>query len=121
MKANVLLVVPAVILMMVSAGASHAQSANASMDTAMSATAGPTAMSQKQADRALSRSVRRALTKSPGFNVSGVFVRARGGVVTLSGSARDGDQLRQAEEVARSVPGVSSVSNQLTLFHGGNG
>jgi hyperosmotically inducible periplasmic protein len=73
------------------------------------------------ADRALGKSVRRALSKTPGFDVSGVFVRARGGDVTLSGSVRNGDQIAQAAEVAKSVQGVNSVTNKLTLFHGGNG
>ncbi|MFC0399734.1 BON domain-containing protein [Paraburkholderia rhizosphaerae] len=77
--------------------------------------------SSKQADRALAKAVRRALSKTPGFDVSGVFVKARGGAVTLSGSVKDGSQITQAEEVARSVQGVTSVSNKLTLFHGGNG
>jgi hyperosmotically inducible periplasmic protein len=74
-----------------------------------------------KADRALARSVRRALAKAPGFNVSNVFVRARGGAVTLSGSVDSGDQIGQAEQVAHTVSGVTSVSNKLTLFHGGNG
>jgi osmotically-inducible protein OsmY len=72
-------------------------------------------------DRELSRAVRRALGKAQGFDVSGVFVKARGGAVTLSGTVRSGDQIRQAEEVARTVQGVNSVQNRLTLFHGGNG
>ncbi|WP_309249162.1 BON domain-containing protein [Paraburkholderia sp. CNPSo 3281] len=79
------------------------------------------APSAKKEDRALARAVRRALSRAQGFNVSGVFVRARSGAVTLSGTVRTGDQIRQAEEVARSVQGVNSVSNKLTLFHGGNG
>jgi hyperosmotically inducible periplasmic protein len=74
-----------------------------------------------KADRALGRAVRRALSKTQGFDVSGVFVRARDGAVTLSGTVRSGDQIRQAEEVTRTVQGVTSVSNKLTLFHGGNG
>ncbi|WP_144150154.1 BON domain-containing protein [Paraburkholderia sp. BCC1885] len=85
---------------------------------------GSTASGKKAAsrsDRALARSVRRALTKTPGFNVSNVFVRARSGAVTLSGSVDSGDQISQAEQVAHTVPGVTSVSNKLTLFHGGNG
>jgi hyperosmotically inducible protein len=73
------------------------------------------------ADRALEKSVRRALSKAQGFDSSGVFVRARGGAVTLSGSVRSGDQIERAAEIARSVEGVSSVSNKLALFHGGNG
>ncbi|MBN3858179.1 MULTISPECIES: BON domain-containing protein [unclassified Paraburkholderia] len=74
-----------------------------------------------KADRALARAVRRALGKTSGFDVSGVFVRARDGAVTLSGTVRNGDQIRQAEDVTRSVQGVTSVMNRLTLFHGGNG
>lgn len=74
-----------------------------------------------KADRALGRAVRRALGKTQGFDVSGVFVRARDGAVTLSGTVRSGDQIRQAEDVTRSVQGVTSVMNKLTLFHGGNG
>jgi osmotically-inducible protein OsmY len=61
------------------------------------------------------------LGKTPGFDVSGVFVKARGGAITLSGSVKDGSQIEQAGEVAKSVQGVTSVSNKLTLFHGGNG
>ncbi|TDQ98396.1 BON domain-containing protein [Paraburkholderia silvatlantica] len=41
--------------------------------------------------------------------------------VVLSSTVRTGDQIRQAEEVTRSVQGVTSVTNKLTLFHGGNG
>lgn len=67
------------------------------------------------------RAVRRALSRAQGFDVSGVFVRARSGAVVLSGTVRTGDQIRQAEEVTRSVQGVTSVTNKLTLFHGGNG
>jgi hyperosmotically inducible periplasmic protein len=125
MKANVLLAVPAAFLMTIAMNGAHAQSANAPADAAMQPTmqaaATPDSMSPKQADRALSRSVRKALSKAPGFDVSGVFVRARGGNVTLSGTVRNGDQIRQAEDIARGVQGVNSVSNKLTLFHGGNG
>jgi hyperosmotically inducible protein len=71
-----------------------------------------------KADRALARAVRRALSKAQGFNV---FVRARSGAVTLSGSVDTGEQIAQAEQVAHTVQGVTSVSNKLTLFHGGNG
>ncbi|MBN3763454.1 BON domain-containing protein [Burkholderia sp. Ac-20365] len=73
------------------------------------------------ADRALAKSVRKALSKAQGFDVSGVFVKARGGAVTLSGSVKTGEQIQQAADIAKSVQGVTSVTNRLTLFHGGNG
>jgi hyperosmotically inducible periplasmic protein len=68
------------------------------------------------ADRKLARDVRKALSRAPNFNVSNVFVTARGGVVTLSGSVSDGVQIQQASEVAMGVPGVVSVSNQLSMY-----
>jgi hyperosmotically inducible protein len=99
--------------------------AYAQASDAMAAPDNSSAMSSKKAmskaDRALARSVRRALSKAPGFNVSNVFVRARSGAVTLSGTVDSGDQITQAETVTKTVSGVNSVSNKLTLFHGGNG
>ncbi|PQV50091.1 BON domain-containing protein [Paraburkholderia sp. BL21I4N1] len=76
---------------------------------------------QSDGDRALSKAVRLALARAPGFNVAGVFVRARDGAVFLSGTVHSADQIRQAEQIARTVPGVLVVSNKLTLWHGGNG
>lgn len=76
---------------------------------------------ESQSDRELSRAVRQALAQAPGFNVAGVFVRARDGAVFLSGTVHSADQIRQAEQIARTVPGVLVVSNKLTLWHGGNG
>ncbi|MFD1560530.1 BON domain-containing protein [Paraburkholderia silviterrae] len=120
MKSNLRCVLCASFLLILT-GVSHAQSANAPSDASNMTGAMPAAPSAKKADRALSHAVRRALAKAPGLDVSGIFVRARDGAVTLSGSVRNSDQLRQAEDVARSVQGVNSVSNKLTYFHGGNG
>jgi osmotically-inducible protein OsmY len=74
-----------------------------------------------QADSNLATAVRQALDKAPGFNVSGVFVRAQDGAVILTGTVHSADQIRQAEQIARTVPGVLVVVNKLTLWHGGNG
>ncbi|HTR08550.1 MAG TPA: BON domain-containing protein [Paraburkholderia sp.] len=120
MKSNLQFVLCASFLL-IFAGASHAQSASAPSDASMSTGAMQAPSSTTKSDRALARAVRHALSRAQGFNVSGVFVRARDGAVTLSGSVRTADQIRQAEDVTRSVQGVKSVSNKLTLFHGGNG
>ncbi|WP_395070026.1 BON domain-containing protein [Paraburkholderia silvatlantica] len=120
MKSNMRCALYASFLLTVT-GVAQAQSANAPMDASMAPGTTQAAPSTKKADRALARAVRRALSRAQGFNVSGVFVRARSGAVTLSGTVRTGDQIRQAEEVTRSVQGVTSVTNKLTLFHGGNG
>jgi osmotically-inducible protein OsmY len=94
------------------ASSAYAQASDAQ---APAATAAAPATSTRAADRKLGRDVRRALGKTQGFNVSNVFVRARGGAVTLSGSVPDGGMIQQAGDVAKGVPGVTSVTNKLTL------
>jgi osmotically-inducible protein OsmY len=74
-----------------------------------------TAKTTKKVNRKLGLDVRRALSKAQGIDVSNIFVRARGGAVTLTGSVPDGAQIPKAEEVAKGVPGVTSVSNKLGL------
>ncbi|MFM0172100.1 BON domain-containing protein [Paraburkholderia sediminicola] len=75
----------------------------------------------KKSDRALERQVRRALSKAQGINPSNVYVRARSGAVTLSGTVRNSDQIARVEQIAANVPGVASVSNRLSLFSHGHG
>jgi hyperosmotically inducible protein len=98
---------------------SYAQSSDVTPNAGMT----PPANSSKATpnDRALAKAVRRALAKGQGVDVSNIFVRARNGAVTLSGTVGDNGQINQAERIARTVPGVTSVSNRLSLFHGGNG
>ncbi|REG49694.1 BON domain-containing protein [Paraburkholderia sp. BL6669N2] len=99
-------------------------SAYAQASDAMAASgdmAAPSAKTVKKTDRALGLQVRKALAKAQGFDVSNVFVRARGGAVTLTGSVPDGAQIPQAEEVAKGVAGVKSVSNKLTIGTQGGG
>jgi hyperosmotically inducible periplasmic protein len=73
------------------------------------------AKAMKKADRKLAHDVRRAMAKAQGFDVSNVFVKARSGVVTLSGTVPASEQIAQAEEIAKGVAGVKSVSNRVTL------
>jgi osmotically-inducible protein OsmY len=91
----------------------YAQTSNTMPTTSAS---GASSGSTAQSDKKLARDVRKALSKAPHFNVSNVFVKARGGVVTLSGSVPDGAQIEQAATVAMNVPGVTSVSNHLSLY-----
>jgi hyperosmotically inducible protein len=90
----------------------HAQASN-DMPRASSPAAG--SGSAAPSDRQLARDVRKALSKAPHFNVSNVFVKARGGVVTLSGSVSDGAQVQQATKIAQGVPRVTSVINHLSM------
>jgi hyperosmotically inducible periplasmic protein len=105
------------------AGAScvYAQSSDGTASAGDAAMAAPTAKQMRAADRKLARDVRRAMAKAQGFDVSNVFVRARSGAVTLTGSVPEGDQIAQAGEIAKGVPGVKSVLNRVTLGVQGGG
>ncbi|ACC73138.1 BON domain-containing protein [Paraburkholderia phymatum] len=94
--------------------------AQASDATSMASAPATHSKKATPADKMLARDVRKALSKAPGFNVSNVFVKARGGAVTLSGSVREGSQIEQAAEIAKGVQGVTSVTNKLTLYSHGN-
>ncbi len=120
MKTVNLLKALGIALCVAAASSAYAQASDAmaSGDMAMAA---PSAKSVKKTDRALGLQVRKALAKAQGFDVSNVFVRARGGAVTLTGSVPDGAQIPQAEEVAKGVAGVKSVNNKITIGTQGGG
>jgi osmotically-inducible protein OsmY len=109
-----------VVCMTVATGAfAQASDGVASQDEAAAAKAQKNAT--KKTDRKLGLDVRKALSKVQGFDVSKVYVRARGGAVTLTGTVPDGAMIAQAEEAAKGVPGVKSVSNKITLGTQGGG
>jgi hyperosmotically inducible protein len=58
--------------------------------------------------------VRHALSRTKGLDVARVVVLARSGKISLTGSMPTQDQVDKAADVAKGVPGVSSVNNQLT-------
>lgn len=66
-------------------------------------------------DTSVIRDVRRALRRVPDMDDSGIHIRARLGVVTLTGSVPESWQISRAGNAARSVLGVRSVRNRLTL------
>jgi len=111
-------------LCVASASSAYAQASDAEAPAATAAAPATNAKSTRAADRKLGRDVRRALARAQGFNVSNVFVRARSGAVTLTGSVPEGGMIQQAGDVAQGVPGVTSVTNRLVLMvpaGGGNG
>lgn len=92
---------------------SQSSAPTATLDSAASAKAGQ--KSTRKADRKLSSDVRRALSKTKEITVTNIFVRARSGAITLTGSVPDNAQIDKAAEVAKGVPGVTSVTNKLSL------
>ena len=120
MKTVNLLKALGIALCVATVSSAYAQSSDAMASGSMAApAANPKAV--KKVDRKLGLDVRKALSKAQGFDVSNVFVRARGGAVTLTGTVPDGAQIPQAEEVAKGVAGVKSVNNKLTLGTQGGG
>ena len=95
----------------------YAQASDAAPATPASTTSGARQhyKSLKAANRALQRQVRSALVKDRGISMANVTIRARDGAVTLQGSAPLQDQSDRATEVAKSVPGVTSVRNALSI------
>jgi hyperosmotically inducible periplasmic protein len=65
-------------------------------------------------DTAIVRDVRRALRRVPRLDDSGIHIRSRFGVVTLTGWVPESWQISRAGIAARSVLGVRGVSNRLT-------
>jgi osmotically-inducible protein OsmY len=72
------------------------------------------AKSARQANRALSKKVLHALSKG-GVSTSRINIIAKGGAVTLAGSVADANQISKAADIAKTVPGVTSVKNVLTF------
>lgn len=103
----------AALCLSVACSASYAQDNSAS---APAATMAAPATSAKKVDRKLGYSVRKALSKTQGVDVSNITVRSHGGAVTLEGTVPDQGQIDKAGEVAQGVAGVKSVSNKLTVM-----
>jgi osmotically-inducible protein OsmY len=97
--------------------AAFAQDGNNSAAVA-SAAAGSasSAKSIRAANRKLAKNVRTAMAKAKGIDMTQLFVYAKAGAITLSGSVPKSDQVDRAGEIARSVPGVSSVDNRLSVY-----
>ena len=70
------------------------------------------------ADQALAAAVKAALEASKGIDAQGIDVTAKGGVVTLWGTVAQSERRALAVKIARSVPGVKSVQNNLQVVSG---
>ncbi|WP_337999510.1 BON domain-containing protein [Paraburkholderia atlantica] len=66
-------------------------------------------------DTSIVRDVRRALRRVPDMDDSKIHIRSSRGVVTLTGTVPESWQISRAANAARSVLGVKSVRNRLTV------
>lgn len=82
---------------------------------ASAAPAASTAKEMRKANRALSRKVYAALAKHKEIEAGSISVVARDGAVTLNGSVTEASQIETAIGVAKTVPGVKSVTSKLSV------
>src|SRR6516225_4628308 len=94
-------------------GATEASAA--SNATAVAASGGTTARDIRKANRALRKKVYAAIAKYKEINAGDISVVAKSGAVTLDGTVVDASQIDKVAEIARGVPGVTSVTNRLTI------
>lgn len=69
----------------------------------------------RAADRKLVKRVGTTLARTRNLDSSRILIRARDGVVTLSGTVQDSAQIAVAVDAAQGVDGVQEVRNQLRL------
>ena len=94
-------------------GASEANAA--SNATAVAASGGMTARDVRKANRALRRKVYAAIVRHKEISAGDISVVAKGGAVTLNGTVVDASQIDKVADIAQGVPGVTSVTNRLTV------
>jgi hyperosmotically inducible protein len=66
-------------------------------------------------DAAVTAKVKTAFAKDPGVRAIDVNVNTFRGTVQLSGWVNTAEEKAKAEEVAKTIPGVKSVDNQLSI------
>jgi hyperosmotically inducible periplasmic protein len=69
----------------------------------------------KQADRAMRKKIYAAIAKYKAIDAGNISVTAKSGAVTLNGTVKDASQVNQVADIAHGVPGVTSVTNKLTV------
>lgn len=105
-----------------SAGAAADRAAQSTREMGASAADKTQSMGATAADKVddatITTKVNAALAKDKDLSAVKIDVDTQNGVVTLSGPAPTATAKERASEVARSVKGVSSVNNQLTVKAG---
>jgi hyperosmotically inducible periplasmic protein len=96
-------------------GAASSTGASVSGASATVASGAATPATGRKANRALRRSVYAAISKHKEISAGNISVSAKDGAVTLNGWVPDARQIDKATEIAKGVPGVTSVTNKLSV------
>ena len=89
--------------------------ANGTGTSAMAASGSAAPATGKKANRALRRQVYAAIGKHKEISAGDISVIAKDGMVTLNGTVTDASQVDKVAEIAKGVPGVTSVTNKLSV------
>ncbi len=92
-----------------------ASSSSSAQGASAAAGSGAAAPRGRKADRALRRKVYAAIGKYKEISAGDISVIAKDGAVTLNGTVTEAAQIGKVEAIARGVPGVTSVTNKLTV------
>ncbi|WP_233807728.1 BON domain-containing protein [Paraburkholderia sp. HP33-1] len=95
----------------------NAQTGGMPNDASMPSQPTPAASNRNsnRSDSAIVRDVRRAFTRTTSLNSANIHVTSRHAIVTLTGTVPQQSQIARAGNAARSVRGVRSVQNRLTV------
>jgi hyperosmotically inducible protein len=99
----------------VTAWSQSGQAASAPGASTMGASGSAAPVTGRKANRALRRQVYSAIAKHKEISAGDISVTAKDGAVTLNGTVTDTSQVGKVAEIATSVPGVTSVTNKLTV------
>lgn len=93
-----------------------AQPGISATSTASNAASGGSASpNTRAANRALRRKVYGEIVTHKEISAGDISVVAKGGAVMLNGTVADASQINKVAEIVRGVPGVTSVTNKLTV------
>ena len=79
----------------------------------------PSRKTIRKQNHQLESKIRHVLTKTKTLDSSSITILARSGKVTLEGQAPDKDQIELAGRTVTSVPGVTNVTNNVTVHEAG--
>jgi hyperosmotically inducible periplasmic protein len=96
-------------------GAVSSVPASASAASAMVASGAAAPETGRKANRTLRRRVYAAISQHREISAGNISVVARDGAVTLNGTVTDQAQIGTVAEITKGVPGVTSVSNRLSV------
>lgn len=103
------------IALSINAWAQGGATASAPVASTVEASGATTPATGKKADRALRKKVYAAIGKNKEIKAGSISVTAKNGAVMLNGTVPDANQIPTIVEIAKGVPGVTSVTSKLVV------